>query len=51
MSAETKRRLLARVTRHAAFDGWGAGTLDRAAAELGIDQGEARALFPAASAT
>ncbi len=46
MSAETKRRLLARVTRHAAFDGWGAGTLDRAAAELGIDQGEARALFP-----
>ncbi len=43
---ETRKRLLEAALDHAAFDGWSAVTLRRAAADIGLSQAEAENAFP-----
>lgn len=43
---ETRDRLLAAVLEHVPFDGWSEAAVAAAAADLGIDAGEARDAFP-----
>ncbi len=43
---ESKPRVLARMLRHAAFDGWSEGTFRRAVADAGLSPAEADRLFP-----
>ena len=45
-----KLRLALKVGEHAVFDGWTRKAVDSAAAELGIDQAQARLAFPKGSA-